>query len=56
LNASRDVCWHSWREQVESVKLLVNYSFEWVLPGHGERIYFPRAEMGREVARLVKAL
>jgi len=56
LNASRDVCWHSWREQVASVKLLANYSFEWVLPGHGERVYFPRAEMEREVAKLVKAL
>src|SRR5581483_4139943 len=56
LNASRDVCWHSWREQLDSVRRLENYSFEWVLPGHGERIYFPRAEMVRQIARLVDAV
>ena len=56
LNASRDVCWHSWREQVESVKLLANYSFEWVLPGHGERVHFARSEMARQVAKLVESL
>jgi glyoxylase-like metal-dependent hydrolase (beta-lactamase superfamily II)/ferredoxin len=56
LNASRDVCWHSWREQVDSVRLLDRYSFEWVLPGHGERAYFPRDEMRRQVSRLVEAV
>jgi len=56
LNASRDVCWFSWGEQVASVRRLENYSFEWVLPGHGERAYFPRPEMAQEMARLVAAL
>jgi glyoxylase-like metal-dependent hydrolase (beta-lactamase superfamily II)/ferredoxin len=56
LNASRDVCWHSWREQVQSVRLMGDYSFEWILPGHGERIHFPRQQMAHEVARLVSAL
>jgi glyoxylase-like metal-dependent hydrolase (beta-lactamase superfamily II)/ferredoxin len=56
LNASRDVCWHSWREQVDSVGLLARYSFEWVLPGHGERAYFPREEMRRQLGRLVEAV
>lgn len=56
LTASRDVCWHSWREQVESVKLLEGCSFEWVLPGHGERAYFPRAEMRMQVDKLVEAV
>jgi glyoxylase-like metal-dependent hydrolase (beta-lactamase superfamily II)/ferredoxin len=56
LNASRDVCWHSWREQVASVRLLAGYSFEWVLPGHGQRAYFPRERMAGEVARLVQAV
>src|SRR5262245_44896450 len=35
LNASRDVCWYSWPQQKESVRRLRDYSFEWVLPGHG---------------------
>ena len=56
LNASRDVCWHSWNEQQASVRLLERYSFEWVLPGHGQRAYFPREEMRRQVERLVTAV
>src|SRR5215469_2616 len=49
LAASRDVCWHSWREQVASVRLLQEHSFEWVLPGHGQRVRLPRDEMRRQV-------
>ena len=56
LNASRDVCWYSWRDQIASVKLLEEYDFEWVLPGHGERVRFPQAEMKREWRRLTEAL
>jgi len=56
LNASRDVCWYSWREQVASVRKLARYGFEWVLPGHGERIHFPREEMARQMARVVEAV
>ncbi|MBZ5626988.1 MAG: MBL fold metallo-hydrolase [Acidobacteriia bacterium] len=56
LTASRDVCWYSWRDQVKSVALLGRYSFEWVLPGHGERAYFPREEMQGQVARLIAAV
>jgi len=56
LNASRDVCWYSWREQVASVRRLEHYSFEWVLPGHGERVHFPREEMSRQMARLAAAV
>jgi glyoxylase-like metal-dependent hydrolase (beta-lactamase superfamily II)/ferredoxin len=56
LGAGRDVCWHSWAEQVRSVALLENYSFEWVLPGHGERARFSAAEMRRQMRRLVQAV
>lgn len=56
LTASRDVWWHSWREQVESVFLLERYSFEWVLPGHGERAYFPRENMRAQVGKLIAAV
>jgi glyoxylase-like metal-dependent hydrolase (beta-lactamase superfamily II) len=37
LVAFRDYCWYSWSEQVKSMHKLANYSFEWVLPGHGRR-------------------
>jgi glyoxylase-like metal-dependent hydrolase (beta-lactamase superfamily II)/ferredoxin len=56
LTASRDVCWHSWSEQVESVRRLQEYSFEWVLPGHGQRVAFPREAMRRQLDRLVATL
>jgi glyoxylase-like metal-dependent hydrolase (beta-lactamase superfamily II)/ferredoxin len=49
LNASRDVCWYSWPEQVRSVHKLAAYDFEWVLPGHGERAHLPREEMRRQL-------
>ncbi len=38
LGAYRRFCWYSWPEQIESMKKLLEYSFEWVLPGHGQRI------------------
>lgn len=37
LEASRQVCWHSWKEQVKSLERLLEFDFEWVLPGHGGR-------------------
>ena len=54
LHASRGVCWYSWPEQVRSMERLLDYEFEWVLPGHGGRY---RAEspaaMRREVERVL---
>jgi glyoxylase-like metal-dependent hydrolase (beta-lactamase superfamily II)/ferredoxin len=35
LIAFRDACWYSWAEQTRSMERLLDYSFEWVLPGHG---------------------
>jgi len=35
LSASKSVCWHSWPEQLRSLERLLEYDFEWVLPGHG---------------------
>lgn len=37
LTASRGVCWYSWPEQIRSLELLLDFRFEWVLPGHGRR-------------------
>ena len=56
LTASRDVCWYSWPQQVQSVARLENYGFEWVLPGHGERAHFSAEEMRCQMQRLVAAL
>jgi glyoxylase-like metal-dependent hydrolase (beta-lactamase superfamily II)/ferredoxin len=37
LGAGHDVCWHSWSEQTRSMERLLDFSFTWVLPGHGDR-------------------
>lgn len=47
LNAFRSVCWYSWSEQIKSMEKLAQYSFEWVLPGHGRRYHGDR-EMTKE--------
>ena len=39
LYAFRRFCWYSWSEQIISMEKLVNYDFEWVLPGHGRRYH-----------------
>jgi len=36
LTAFRSVAWYSWAKQTESMARLLNYNFEWVLPGHGD--------------------
>lgn len=56
LNASRGVCWYSWAEQTKSMEKLQNFTFEWVLPGHGQRIKLPSAVMQRELAALVERM
>ncbi len=53
LNAGRDVCWYSWEEQARSMSALARYSFEWVLPGHGERINQPAERMQTEIRELL---
>jgi glyoxylase-like metal-dependent hydrolase (beta-lactamase superfamily II)/ferredoxin len=35
LTAFRSACWYSWPEQTRSMRRLLDYDFEWVLPGHG---------------------
>ncbi len=35
LTAFRDACWYSWPDQIRSMERLLDYRFEWVLPGHG---------------------
>jgi len=54
LVAFRDACWYSWKEQIASMESLLDFSFEWVLPGHGEwhKAASPE-EMRRELARCV---
>jgi glyoxylase-like metal-dependent hydrolase (beta-lactamase superfamily II)/ferredoxin len=54
LEASRSVCWYSWPEQMRSMERLLDFEFEWVLPGHGRRYHAESpAAMRRELVRLI---
>jgi glyoxylase-like metal-dependent hydrolase (beta-lactamase superfamily II) len=54
LEASRSVCWYSWKEQVRSLERLLAFDFEWVLPGHGRPFHGTPAETRAALARLVE--
>jgi glyoxylase-like metal-dependent hydrolase (beta-lactamase superfamily II)/ferredoxin len=56
LIAFHDYCWYSWPAQRESMARLLNYSFEWVLPGHGQRVHLPVQQMRRELSALVRRM
>jgi glyoxylase-like metal-dependent hydrolase (beta-lactamase superfamily II) len=56
LGASRAYNWYSWPKQIESMRLLANESFEWVLPGHGQRVQLNRVEMQRQMHDLVERM
>ena len=56
LSASEDYCWWSWPQQAESMRRLADYRFEWVLPGHGQRVQLPAGEMREQILRLAEAM
>ncbi|HVS34375.1 MAG TPA: MBL fold metallo-hydrolase [Gemmataceae bacterium] len=56
LSASEDYCWYSWPQQAESMRRLADYRFEWVLPGHGQKVHLPANEMRAQVLRLADAM
>jgi glyoxylase-like metal-dependent hydrolase (beta-lactamase superfamily II) len=53
LAASENYCWYSWTRQTESMATLAQYRFDWVLPGHGQRIHLAYAEMSEKMVELV---
>ncbi|UCE62484.1 MAG: MBL fold metallo-hydrolase [Nitrospirota bacterium] len=46
-----------WNEEQlhQSTRLLLDYPFEWVLPGHGSRVHLPSSNMRLELNRLVQS-
>jgi glyoxylase-like metal-dependent hydrolase (beta-lactamase superfamily II)/ferredoxin len=56
LDASPDYCWYSWPQQRESITRLLQYSFDWVLPGHGQRIHLPALAMRKHLQDLVRRM
>lgn len=54
LTAFRGACWYSWEEQIRSMRRLLEYSFEWVLPGHGRIHRAPAGEMRESLQRCIE--
>ena len=53
LTAFRSVCWYSWEAQTRSMKKLLAYEFEWVLPGHGRIHHDSRENMRAHLERCI---
>jgi len=53
LYAFRSACWYSWPEQIKSMERLLDYRFEWVLPGHGRPVHLDAASMHASLERCV---
>ncbi|HEX6160996.1 MAG TPA: MBL fold metallo-hydrolase [Thermoanaerobaculia bacterium] len=53
LYAFRSACWYSWTEQIRSMERLLDYSFEWVLPGHGRPIHLAPDAMRASLERCI---
>jgi glyoxylase-like metal-dependent hydrolase (beta-lactamase superfamily II)/ferredoxin len=54
LTAFRSVCWYSWEAQTRSMERLLNYDFEWVLPGHGRIHHDSRENMRAHLERCIE--
>jgi glyoxylase-like metal-dependent hydrolase (beta-lactamase superfamily II)/ferredoxin len=54
LTAFRSVCWYSWDVQTVSMEKLLDYSFEWVLPGHGRMHHDTAAAMHKHLEGCVE--
>ena len=46
--------WYSWPVTIRSMSRLLDYRFEWILPGHGRRAHYPPAVMRDKVAECVE--
>jgi glyoxylase-like metal-dependent hydrolase (beta-lactamase superfamily II)/ferredoxin len=56
LSASEGYCWYSWPQQAESMRGLADFRFEWVLPGHGQKVHLPAGEMREQILRLAETM
>jgi len=54
LTAFRSACWYSWTEQIKSMEKLLDYEFEWVLPGHGRIHHDSTANMRAHLERCIE--
>ena len=55
-SASREVSWYSWDEQIKSTEKLLEFDFEWVLPGHGGWGFLQRQTMKTRMQDLIACM
>jgi glyoxylase-like metal-dependent hydrolase (beta-lactamase superfamily II)/ferredoxin len=53
LYAFRSACWYSWKEQIVSMERLLDYRFEWGLPGHGRPVHLAPDAMRASLERCI---
>jgi len=53
LGAPRNFVWNE-KQLEKSIRVLLNHSFSWVLPGHGERVCLPPYDMKLALAHLLQ--
>ena len=56
LYAFRSATWYDWVTQIRSMERLARERFEWVLPGHGQKVHLPAAEMREQIVLLAQAM
>jgi hypothetical protein len=56
LSAHRNVCWFSWKAQIESMEKLAKETFEWILPGLGNRVFLSQLEMKNAMVKLIEQM
>ena len=54
LIAFRSACWYSWKGQTRSMHKLLDYDFEWLLPGHGRIHHDSVANMHRSLGYCIE--
>ncbi len=54
LVAFRNFCWYSWDQLRKSMPKLTNYSFEWILPGHGRRYHADVVTMQQQLKKCIQ--
>jgi glyoxylase-like metal-dependent hydrolase (beta-lactamase superfamily II)/ferredoxin len=51
--AFRGACWYDWKVQIRSMRRLLDFDFEWILPGHEAPCRFAPAQMKNELERCI---
>ncbi|KAI9133527.1 MBL fold metallo-hydrolase [Acaryochloris sp. CCMEE 5410] len=52
----RRYCWYSWDEQIQSMHKLLNYDFDWILPGHGRRYHASLDDMPQQIKNCIAVM